>query len=156
MIKIGIPGFGQVDLKYVVLDFTGTLSEDGRLMPGIKTRLNTLAQKLKVYVFTSDTFGAVVSELKGVNCVVKMVSKENGGPEKEKFVKKLGQANVAAIGNGNNDAQMLKAARLGIAVTLKEGSAVSALMAADISVNSAADALDLLLHPIRCKATLRC
>lgn len=50
---------------------------------------------------------------------------------------------------------MLKAAKIGIAVTEGEGCAVDAIMAADIHVRSAIDGLDLLLNTKRCKAALR-
>jgi soluble P-type ATPase len=155
MIKIDIPAFGQVNLKYMVSDFTGTLSEDGKLLPGVKGRLNEIAKKLKIFVLTSDTFGTAASELNRVDCTVQILSNKDVDVQKERFVKKLGPSCVVAIGNGNNDRKMVKTARLGIIVTTKEGSAVSALMAADISVKNPIDALDLLLRPKRCKATLR-
>jgi soluble P-type ATPase len=62
---------------------------------------------------------------------------------------------VVAFGNGKNDRRMLKAARIGIAVSEGEGCAVDALMASDIHVRSVLDGLNLLLNPKRCKATLR-
>ena len=62
---------------------------------------------------------------------------------------------VVAIGNGNNDALMLKAAKLGIAVCLKEGCSRRAIEAAQIFVTSPVDAVDLLLSPKRLIATLR-
>ena len=67
----------------------------------------------------------------------------------------LGAENIVALGNGNNDRRMLKAAKVGIAVSEGEGCAVDALMAANIHVTRAVDALDLLLQPQRLKATLR-
>ncbi|MGA3020466.1 MAG: ATPase P [Candidatus Micrarchaeales archaeon] len=153
--KIDVPGFGLLNLRYLVSDFTGTLSEEGKILPGVKPRLNQIAKELEIYVLTSDSFGTAESELKGVNCKVHIISKLNEDLQKEEFVKKLGPKSVVAIGNGNNDRKMIKIARLGIIVTIADGSAVSALTAADISVKSPVDALDLLLHPKRCKATLR-
>jgi soluble P-type ATPase len=50
---------------------------------------------------------------------------------------------------------MLKAARLGIAVLEGEGSAVSAILQADIVARSIYDALGLLMVPQRIAATLR-
>jgi soluble P-type ATPase len=50
---------------------------------------------------------------------------------------------------------VLRAARIGIAVCLKEGCSVEALTAANIAVTSPVDALELLLHTDRLKATLR-
>ena len=63
---------------------------------------------------------------------------------------------MIAIGNGNNDADMLSAAALGIVVLGGEGSAVRPLMQADVFARDITDALDLLLNPTRLLATLRC
>ena len=75
--------------------------------------------------------------------------------EKVAYVKSLGPEHVFALGNGRNDRRMLEAARVGVAICLEEGCAAEALTSADILVTSARDALDLLLHPKRLKATLR-
>ena len=50
---------------------------------------------------------------------------------------------------------MMKAVALGIAVVQAEGAAAATLMAADVIAPTVCDALDLLLHPLRLKATLR-
>jgi soluble P-type ATPase len=60
-----------------------------------------------------------------------------------------------AIGNGRNDALMLKRAALGIAVVQTEGAATAALLAADLVTPGIIEVLDLLLHPDRLRATLR-
>lgn len=62
---------------------------------------------------------------------------------------------VAAVGNGANDAAMLREAALGIAVLGPEGLAAEALLAADVLVRDVRDALDLLLQPERLVATWR-
>jgi P-type E1-E2 ATPase len=155
MIKIDVPGFGPVQLKHFVSDFTGTLSVDGRLLPGVKERLNGIAGDLTVHILTADTFGRARAELEGIQCVVTILSGEDHDIQKRNYVKKLGTRHVAAFGNGNNDREMLKAAHIGIAVTESEGCSVDALTCADILVKSAVDGLDLLLNPKRCKATLR-
>jgi P-type E1-E2 ATPase len=155
MIKIDVPGFGPVQLKHFVSDFTGTLSVDGRLLPGVKERLNGIAGDLTVHILTADTFGRARAELEGIQCVITILSGEDHDIQKRNYVKKLGTRHVAAFGNGNNDREMLKAAHIGIAVTESEGCSVDALTCADILVKSAVDGLDLLLNPKRCKATLR-
>lgn len=155
MFQIDIPGFGPVRLENLVSDFTGTLSVDGRLLPGVRERLNMIAKSLKVHVLTADTFGKARVELEGVNCEIHILEGENHDVQKEEYVKKLGAESVVALGNGNNDRRMLKMARIGIAVCLGEGCAVDALKSADITVNTPLDALDLLLNPKRLKATLR-
>jgi len=155
MIEVDIPGFGFVRLEHLVSDFTGTLSIDGRLLPWVKERLNEVSNLLKVHIITADTFGMAQSELEGVNCMMHILSGEDHDLQKENYVKVLGPFSVVALGNGNNDRKMLKAARIGIAVCLNEGCSVDALTSADILVKSPIDAFDLLLYPKRLKATLR-
>ena len=43
MFEIEIPGFGAVKLDHLVSDFTGTLSVDGVLLPGVRGQLNEIA-----------------------------------------------------------------------------------------------------------------
>jgi P-type E1-E2 ATPase len=155
MIEIDIPGFGAVKLKHLVSDFTGTLSFNGKLIPGVKERLNKLSESLSIHVLTSDTFGTAVSELKDIPCEAHVLEGEYHDLQKEEYVEKLGAGSVVALGNGNNDRKMLRAARIGIAVTEDEGCAVDILMAAEVHVTGINAGLDLLLNPKRLKATLR-
>lgn len=155
MFELDIPGFGLVRLEYFVSDFTGTLSVDGKLLPGVKERLNKISEILQVYILTADTFGMAKAALHGVNCEVQILEGEKHDIQKEEFVRTLGSDAVIALGNGNNDARMLKAARIGIAVCLMEGCATAALTSADLVMNSTTDALDLFFNPKRMKATLR-
>ena len=62
---------------------------------------------------------------------------------------------MIAIGQGANDAAMLKEAALGICVMSQEGAAVETLLSADIVVPSILAAFDLLDKPLRIAATLR-
>jgi soluble P-type ATPase len=155
MLEVDIPGFGLVRLEHLVSDFTGTLSVDGRLLPGVRGQLDEIAKFLKVHILTADTFGKAKEELKGVNCEIFILKGKDHDIQKEEYVKKLGADSVVAFGNGNNDRKMLKAARIGIAVSQGEGCAVDAITSADIHVTSANIGLDLLLHPKRIKATQR-
>jgi soluble P-type ATPase len=155
MLAIDIPGFGNVELEHLVSDFTGTLSVDGKLLPGVNDRLKRIGQFLNVYIITADTFGTVKQELKDVHCTIKLLSPNNEDTQKEKFVQELGAEQVVAFGNGNNDRRMLKTARLGIAVIEGEGASVEAITTAHIAVRNILDAFGLLLNPKRCKATLR-
>jgi soluble P-type ATPase len=155
MFEIDIPGFGVVQLEHLVSDFTGTLSVDGKLLPGVEDRLNRIAAFLKIHILTADTFGRAREELRGVVCQIHILTGPDHDLQKEEYVKKLGPEKTVTFGNGNNDRKMLKAARIGVAVSEGEGCAVDAIMAADIHVRSALDGLDLLLNPKRGKATLR-
>ncbi|MEW6001432.1 MAG: HAD hydrolase family protein [Nitrospirota bacterium] len=155
MFEIDIPGFGSVRLNHLVSDFTGTLSVDGVLLPGVRGQLNEIAEFLKVHILTADTFGKAKEELRDVDCEIHILSGEDHDVQKEEYVKKLGADKVVVFGNGNNDRKMLRSARIGIAVSQGEGCAFDAIKAADIHVTSANVGLDLLLHPKRMKATLR-
>ncbi len=155
MLEIDIPGFGDIKLEHLVSDFTGTLSFNGKLIPGVKERLNGIAEFLNIHVLTSDTFGTAPSELKGVRCQAHVLEGEYHDLQKEEYVEKLGAVSVVAFGNGNNDRKMLRVARIGIAVTEGEGSAVDILMAGEVHVTSIIAGLDLLLNPKCLKATLR-
>src|SRR4030043_391420 len=103
MIRVEIPGYGCLELEHFVTDFSGTLSEDGKLLPGVKAKLNELSAILKVHVLTSDTFGRAEKELDGVNCILHVLKGEGHVFQKEKYVRDLGTDTVAALGNGNND-----------------------------------------------------
>ena len=155
MLEIDIPGFGLVRLEHLVSDFTGTLSVDGVLLPKVEARLNKLSESMKIHILTADTFGKAQAALKDVKCEMQILTGENHDVQKEDYVNKLSAESVVALGNGKNDRKMLKAAKLGIAVTEGEGCAVDAIMAADIHVRSAVDGLDLLLNTKRLKAILR-
>lgn len=155
MITISIPGTGLTEIEHFVTDFSGTLSEEGFLVPGVKEKLNALAAQIQVHVLTADTFGRSRQELAGINCTVHVLDGDDHTGQKERYVLSLGACRVVALGNGNNDARMLKAAGIGVAICLKEGCSVEALTSAHILVLSPLDAIDLLLHPKRLVATLR-
>lgn len=155
MFEIDVPGFGSVRLDHLVSDFTGTLSVDGRLLPQVKDQLTRITEFLEVHILTADTFGMAKGELHGVKCVVHILEGESHDVQKENYVKQLGSESVVTFGNGNNDRRMLKAARVGVAVCLREGCSADAVKSADILVTSITDGLELLLNPKRLMATLR-
>jgi soluble P-type ATPase len=155
MFELEIPGFGPVKLGYLVSDYTGTLSVDGRLLPGIRERLDQIATFMEIHILTADTFGKVREELQGMPCRITILTGPDHHVQKEDYINRLGPEQVIAFGNGTNDRRMLKAARVGVAVSEAEGCAVEALKAADVHVRSAQDGLNLLLNPKRLKATLR-
>ncbi len=155
MIQTAIPGFGQLEIAHLVLDFNGTLAVDGQLLPGVKEHLADLSRELTVHVLTADTFGTAHSQLEGVTCRFSALPAGDQDLGKDRYVQQLGAAQTACIGNGRNDRRMLRSAALGIAVILAEGAAVETLLAADIVCTDIRDALALLTHPLRLTATLR-
>ncbi len=155
MLELSIPGFGEIKLKHLVLDFTGTLSVDGKILDGIKERLQKISEFMEVHVLTADTFGTAKKELEDIRCTLKILEKEKQDVQKEDYVRKLGADSVIAIGNGNNDRGMLRIAKVGVAVINAEGCSADAILSANIVVRDARDALDLILNPKRMMATLR-
>jgi P-type E1-E2 ATPase len=151
-LRVEIPGRGALALRHLLLDLNGTIARDGRLLPAVRRRLPALARLLEVRVLTADTFGTAARALAGLPVRLEPVAT---GREKERIVRALGSAGVAAVGNGANDAAMLRRAALGIAVVGPEGAAGGAVLAADVVVTGVLDALDLLLRPRRLVATLR-
>ncbi len=155
MLRFEIPGREPVVLRHAVFDFNGTLAVGGELVDGVKERLHRLSACLDVAVITADTFGTVREALAGTGCRVIVLDEEPGGPAKERFIRECGALETVAFGNGANDALMLKAARIGIAVILAEGAAAASVLAADVVVAGINEGIDLLLEPERLKATLR-
>jgi soluble P-type ATPase len=155
MIEIQIPGLDKMTLLHVVLDFNGTMAADGILVPGVAEKLNLLSRDLDIHILTADTFGTVREACGSINGTITVLPRGAGAPEKEAFVKRLGESGVVAVGNGMNDRLMLRAACLGILVLGTEGASPQALSAADIVTAGIKDALDLLLNTKRIIATLR-
>ncbi|MGB9903213.1 MAG: HAD family hydrolase [Desulfotomaculales bacterium] len=156
MLTVNIPGRGTMTFEHIVLDFNGTMARDGVLLPGVKEKLNLLAESLNIHILTADTFGTgkeACREIKGSTHILEQ-GKE-GGPLKKEFVKALGKEKTIAVGNGTNDVQMLREAALGIVVLGPEGTSAKALEAADVVVKDICDGLDLLLNTKRLIATLR-
>lgn len=153
--RIEIPGLRTLQLEYVVLDLNGTVTLDGEILSGVAERLAALSAGLTVHLVTADTRGraAEIGESLGITLLRIRPNDEAG--QKRALVEHLGAERTVAVGNGANDAGMLAAAALGIAVLGPEGLATAALHAADVVVTCIEDALDLLLRPQRLVATLR-
>jgi len=154
-VNIDIPGLGPIELRNMVTDYTGTLSASGRLIEGTSERIRQISGSMEIYVLTADTFGTAASELKGLPVKIIKLKEGEEDIQKEVFVKRLGPETVIALGNGNNDRLMLRRAKIGIAIMEAEGCACSAIHNADIVVRGIIDALDMLLEPLKIKATLR-
>jgi soluble P-type ATPase len=155
MIPLDIPGGASVLLEHLVLDFNGTLACDGVLLPGVRERLERLSQAIQIHVVTADTFNRARAELAGVPCQLCVLGSGEQARAKLEYVQRLGAERTACIGNGRNDALMMDAVALGIAVIQAEGAAPQTLCAADVVVREIGDALDLLVQPKRLAATLR-
>ena len=155
MIEIAIPGGDILRLTAAVLDFNGTLAQDGRVLDGVAERLRSLAASLDIHVATGNTHGNAHDALAELPVQVHIMPSEGQRGAKRAFLGMIGAGRVVAIGNGFNDGDLLEHAALSIAVLSGEGSAPETLFAADVVCANICDALDLLLIPKRLVATLR-
>ena len=155
MLELHIPGRGILQLEHLVCDVNGTLAVDGQLIEGVARGLRTLHDRLEVHLLTADTHGrqTVIDQQLGLTAV--RISPGNEAAQKTEYVRRLNSAQVVAIGQGANDAAMLKEAALGICVLSVEGTAVETILSADLVVPSITAAFELLEKPIRIVATLR-
>jgi P-type E1-E2 ATPase len=155
MIELNIPGRGLVQLEYLVCDVSGTLALDGQLLDGIARALTNLRDRLELHLVTADTHGRQAIIDQQLNLKAHRIQANHEAEQKAAFIQSLGADKVIAIGQGANDAAMLKAAQIGVCVFSREGAAVEALLAADLVVTDIFTALELLEKPIRLVATLR-
>ena len=155
MIELHIPGRGDLKLQHLVTDVNGTLAVDGILMEGVAKRIAAIRGRLTVHLLTADTLGRQAEIDKQLGLIGTRLTGGNEVEQKRSFVEKLGAGSVVAIGQGANDAGMLKAAGLGFCVMSKEGVATETLLAADLVVPDILAAFDLLDYPKRILASLR-
>lgn len=155
MIELNIPGRGLIQLKYLVSDVNGTLALDGQLLDGAPKGLLALSDRLQLHLLTADTHGrqAQIDERLGLQAV--RIPKGGEAEAKAAYVHELGAENVVALGQGANDAGMLREAAIGIAIASVEGLAIESLTSADVVVPDIITAFELLEHPTRLVATLR-
>ena len=165
-IGIDIPGFGELHIKAVCCDYTGTLSCEGELINGVKKRLRELGRVVDIHIVTSDTRDTADRELEpltreGLVTLRDQIELDDHDRFKRDYVKKLGidMKHVAIFGNGRNDRLWLNEVKdkggLAIAVDVGEGCAVEAMMNATVFVADIMNALDLLLDKDRVIGTLR-
>lgn len=155
MFELLIPGRDKLHIENVVFDYNGTLAVDGRLAPQIEAQLQSLTEKLNVYILTADTYGTVSDQCRGLNVKIKTFPREEAGKAKREIVRELGGYKTIAVGNGNNDIAMFKESVLTMAVILNEGCFGKLIIEADIVYNDIEDVFAALHSKQRIKATLR-
>lgn len=152
-IVVAVPGQGQLQLKHLLLDVNGTLTDRGRLLEGVQPRIRQLRSHLDIRLLSADTFGNLddIADQLGHPMVERVAT----GADKAALANELGATECAAIGNGANDEPMLNTVALGIAVLGPEGASPRSIAAADILTPTIGEALDLLAEPKALAATLR-
>ncbi|MEW5869039.1 MAG: HAD family hydrolase [Chloroflexota bacterium] len=155
MIELSIPGKGLLQLEHLVSDVNGTLAVDGQLHEGLSRLINQLRDRLEIHLLTADTHGRQATIDMLLNLQAVRIQPGEEGRQKAEYVQRLGAEHVVAIGQGANDAAMLKAAGLGICVLSTEGTAIETLLAADLVLPDIFTALELFEKPLRIVASLR-
>jgi P-type E1-E2 ATPase len=155
MIELNIPGRGLLELEHLVSDVNGTLAVDGQLLEGVVRSMNVLRDRLQLHLLTADTHGRQEIIDRQLNLQAMRIAPGEEACQKAEYVRSLGAERVVAIGQGANDAGMLKEAALGICVFSAEGAAIETLMAADLVTPDIHTALALLEKPLRIVASLR-
>ncbi len=155
MIELTIPGRGTLEIKHLVTDVNGTLAVDGQLIEGIARQILALGDRLQIHMLTADTHGKQTEIDRQLNLTAVRIKEGNEAQQKADYVRELNAKNVIALGQGANDAAMLKEAAIGIAVMSPEGLAIEALNAADLLLPDTSTALAILKHPVRIIASLR-
>lgn len=153
--KIEIPGYKELNITTLLLDYNGTIAVDGIIRPAVKERLQKLAEILDVYVLTADTHGTAKAQCEGLNVTVHTFPVGKAMDDKREIIDKIGGECCVCLGNGRNDVKMFDAAALSIGIMDREGAYGGLLNTADLCVNSTEDGLDLLLYPKRIIAGLR-
>lgn len=155
LLDLSIPSYKHLYIEHVIFDYNGTLAVNGLLPARIKEKLKQLTSTVNVVILTADTYGNVNKQLLNTGLKVQIISPENGKQAKAAIIRELGPSGCIAVGNGNNDALMLRLAALGICIIGQEGCAAAALTNSDIVFAGIDDCLDALLTPRRLIATLR-
>ena len=155
MIELNIPGRGQIQLQHLVCDVNGTLALDGQLLDGLARPLTALRDRLSLHLLTADTHGKQQIIDQQLNLHAVRIQPGGEAAQKAEYVRRLGPETVIAVGQGANDAGMLRLAAIGVCLLSKEGSAVETLLAADLVVLSVYELLEILENPLRLVATLR-
>lgn len=155
MIELIIPGRGIIQLEHLVSDVNGTLATDGQLAEGLARILNGLRDRLEIHLLTADTHGRQDVIDRQLNLQAVRILPGDESQQKADYVRRLGAEKVVAIGQGANDAAMLKSAIIGICILSEEGVAVESLLSADLVAPNIYAALTLLEKPMRIVASLR-
>ena len=153
--KIEIPGYGELNITHLLLDYNGTIAVDGVIPVKVRERLTELSKEFQIYVLTADTHGTAAKQCEGLGVNLRTFPVGNAAEHKLAAVEEFEGTNCICIGNGRNDMLMFQKAALSIAVMDTEGMYAGLLKEADICVRTIEDGLDLLRFPKRIIADMR-
>jgi P-type E1-E2 ATPase len=155
MFTTHIPGFDDLKLEHMVMDYNGTIACDGEILDHVKELVEILSTSFAIHVVTADTFGKAKERVQGLPVTLSVLGSERQNEQKREYIETLGPDSCVCIGNGRNDALMLERAKIGIALVQTEGAAACSINSADILCPDIRSALELFVRPKRLTATLR-
>ncbi|MHA1803610.1 MAG: HAD family hydrolase [Promethearchaeota archaeon] len=153
-----IPNFKTLTIENILFDLNGTIQFSGEISLELIEKMQELKKFYNVFVISADTRGNLKNLAEKMNVDYIKIAMSNDLTEaeaKNRELEKLGEDKTAAIGNGNNDALMLKNAALGIAILGKEGLSVQSLLNCDVVLPDPISAMNFLLDEQTLIATLR-
>src|SRR4030042_6452932 len=100
MINISIPGWGNIEIENLVLDLNGTIATDGKIPLEVKEKINSLSDKVKIYILTADTQGTAIEEISNMGVELLKVSGENSTEVKLRVLESLERRGTVALGKG--------------------------------------------------------
>jgi len=157
MKEINIPNYGKFIIENVIFDLNGTLQFKGQISEELFNKFEQLKDNYNVYIISADIRGNLKELANNLNVsFIKINPKETTEAEaKNNELIKLNKDKTIAVGNGNNDALMLKNAVIGISVLGKEGATVKSILNSDVVFPNPISVLDFLLDEKIMIGTLR-
>ena len=157
MKEIIIPKYGKITIKNIIFDINGTIQFKGQISERLVSKFEELKQFYNVYLVSSDTRGNLkdIAKKLDVDYIRINIKDITDAEAKNNELLKLGKDITIAIGNGNNDALMLKNAILGIVILGSEGAATKSIINADVAFPDPIGAINFLLDEKIMIATLR-
>lgn len=154
-ILLKIPKFKTIKVKNIVFDYNGTIATSGFVSSEVFDQIIALTKTFNVFIVTADTFGTVRKRFDATPVEVYIIDRDNGTDDKAQFVETIGAEHTIALGNGNNDDQMLNVSAIGISVLGDEGVSVKTLNSSDLLIKDLLDFFDMVEQPKKLIASLR-
>ena len=152
-----IPNYGKINIENIIFDINGTIQFNGQISDDLVKKIEELKKVYKIYLVSADTRGNLKELAEKLNVsYIKINPVENSeAEEKNRELIRLGKDVTVAIGNGNNDALMLKNAILGITILGSEGATIKSILNSEVIVPDPISAINLLLDEKIMIGTLR-
>lgn len=157
MKEFDIPNYGKIKVKNIIFDINGTIQFKGQISDTLVKKFEELKKFYNIYLVSADTRGNLMELASKLNVSYIKINPERHSEAEAKNSEliKLGKEVTIAVGNGNNDALMLKNSILGISVLGSEGATVKSILNSDVVVPDPISAIDFLLDEKIMIGTLR-